>query len=381
MGAYIDLALLGPDGKLLGATGSSRNHVWVSALGSCDGFETLDPPAGEWNILAGVYKVPPEGIEVTYEIVATPKARRLFKGDTHLHTTASDGKSDLATLILLAKEQGLDFIFLTDHNNTAQNKMAGMYEGLTVLPGTEWTHYQGHALFLGAERPLEDHYGAEDFNGGGLLVQKARARGAFTVIAHPFCSVVPWEWGFDEGVLAAFDGIEVWNGIMHERNERAAYFWHGLLCKGMKIPATGGSDYHEQGLFGGLGMPCLNVYAPSRSPGDIMEAIRRGSSFISYLPKGPEVDVLLNGVGVMGESVAVGTALTFSFANLAAGDEIRLLTDAGTENIPVNQAGGITIEREYNDSKFVRVEVYRMYAPVPGLPPMKALLSNPVYFS
>jgi histidinol phosphatase-like PHP family hydrolase len=377
-GALIDLALLGPDGKLLGASGSCRAHVWVSALGSCAGYQTLDPKEGKWQILAGVYKLPAQGAEVEYGIKLTPKSRRLFKGDTHIHTTASDGKADLNSVLSLAWEQQLDFIFLADHNNTAQNILAGPYQNLTVLPGTEWTHYKGHALFLGAEKALEDNYGVADFEEGKKLVQKAKDAGAYTAIAHPLCPYLPWEWGLDEDIVTQFDGLEVWNGVMHERNERAIHFWHGLLCKGKKIPITCGSDYHGPSLFYDVGMPCLNVYALSRSARDILAGIKRGNCFISYIPDGPEVDIIVDNTGAIGETVAVGSNISFLFANIKDGDEIQLITDTGTEKITNFFSNREKVERQYRDAKFVRVELFRSYAP--GLPPMKALLSNPVYF-
>lgn len=378
-GGVIDLALLGPDGALLGAAGSNRAKVWVSALGSSQGFETLDPPKGRWHILAGVYKLPQEGLQVEYTITLAPKSRRLFKGDTHLHTLASDGMSDITHIIDLAKDLALDFIFLTEHNNTAQNKRAGAFENITVIPGVEWTHFKGHGLFLGAERPFLGSFGASDVNESKNLVQQAKNAGAFTVIAHPMCPVVPWEWGLDEAFFMGFDGLEVWNGIMSERNERALAFWHNLLCQGKKIPATGGSDYHGPGLLGSLAMPCCCVYAPSRSPGDILAGIRSGHSFISYLPNGPAVDILAQGVGVLGEAVPLGTVLDINFSNLSSEDEILIITDAGIKKMPGSSSGCVTLERSYTDCKFMRVEVMRSY--YRGLPPMKALLSNPVYFT
>jgi Predicted metal-dependent phosphoesterases (PHP family) len=40
------------------------------------------------------------------------------KGDFHLHTTASDGKLSPKELVSLGKNQGLDIIAITDHDNT-----------------------------------------------------------------------------------------------------------------------------------------------------------------------------------------------------------------------------------------------------------------------
>lgn len=67
------------------------------------------------------------------------------------------------------------------------------------------------------------------------------------------------------------------------------------------------------------------------------------------------------------------------FTGLQAGDEIRLITEKDTEilNAPKG-AVQLMLKRNYPDTLFLRLELYRSYAP--GLPPMKALLSNPVYF-
>lgn len=74
-------------------------------------------------------------------------------------------------------------------------------------------------------------------------------------------------------------------------------------------------------------------------------------------------------------------ALRFPFFLRAcqAGDEIRLITEKDTEilNAPKG-AVQLMLKRNYPDALFLRLELYRSYAP--GLPPMKALLSNPVYF-
>ena len=224
-GAVVDLALLAPGGAFAGASGSERRSVWVSPLGSSPGFERRRVSAGRWTIIAGAYKVPEQGVTVEYEISQTPKSRRLFKGDTHLHTTASDGSGTAEEAAALARQMGLDFIFITDHNNYAGNTGLPRPADLTVMPGCEWTHYQGHAGLLGAEKPFEGSYTVSSSGQAAAFLAEARLRVAFAVINHPFCPLVPWRWGFD----LPFDALEVWNGIMSERNERAAAFWHSRL--------------------------------------------------------------------------------------------------------------------------------------------------------
>lgn len=371
----IDLALESPDGRLFGAAGSDRTHVFVSPLGSSAGFAADELPAGTWRVIAGAYHVPEGGVQVSYEIEVTQKARRRFCGDTHVHTLASDGVFSMDTLAELARNEGLDFLFITDHNNVSAPPV---YEGVTVLPGVEWTHYQGHAGFLGSPAPLPGRYDKRNIAEARALMQSARDSGALVSLNHPFCPLVPWLWGFE----VPFDALEVWNGVMSERNERAVAYWHGELCAGKRIPALGGSDYHRPGLLGSLATPCMNVYAPSRSRADILNALKKGDGFISYLPDGPIADVLCqnaDGAVSFGGSAPKGTQVTFVFDRLSGGDEIRLITDGETERI-LCPAGAVSYQltRAYPSARFVRAEISRVYAP--GLPPMKALLTNPIYF-
>ncbi|MGY0372704.1 PHP domain-containing protein [Clostridium sp. JNZ J1-5] len=62
------------------------------------------------------------------------------KGDFHLHTNASDGKLSSKELLVLAKNEGLDIIAITDHDNTFgidSALAAGKELGVKVIPGME----------------------------------------------------------------------------------------------------------------------------------------------------------------------------------------------------------------------------------------------------
>lgn len=62
-----------------GASGSDRNHVWLSPLGSSAGFLSGELPEGTWHIIAGAYHVPAEGVTIEYTLEFTEKKRRLLK--------------------------------------------------------------------------------------------------------------------------------------------------------------------------------------------------------------------------------------------------------------------------------------------------------------
>ena len=57
-----------------------------------------------------------------------------FKGNTHLHTTLSDGRYEPADAIKLYKHNGYDFLVLTDHNKQSPERIES---GLLVLSGLE----------------------------------------------------------------------------------------------------------------------------------------------------------------------------------------------------------------------------------------------------
>lgn len=42
-----------------------------------------------------------------------------FKGNTHIHTTFSDGGKDYRTVARMYAERGYDFVFITDHRHAA----------------------------------------------------------------------------------------------------------------------------------------------------------------------------------------------------------------------------------------------------------------------
>jgi DNA polymerase (family 10) len=73
----------------------------------------------------GLEWVPPELREMRGEIDAA-EARTMprlidrsdLRGDVHMHTVETDGKDDIRTMALAAKEAGLDYIAITDHSQS-----------------------------------------------------------------------------------------------------------------------------------------------------------------------------------------------------------------------------------------------------------------------
>jgi len=375
--SIIDLGLIAPDGTQVGASGSDKLSISISETFSTPGYHPCTLVPGEWQIIVGAYKVAEEGVEVLYELSFTSKYLRLYKGDLHTHTLASDGVLRVEELAQHSLQNGLDFLAITDHNQMVSADTLGQNSGLTLIPGLEWTHYQGHASFLGVDKPYDEPFLTNTIEEVRARFTSARSRGAFISINHPCDVVCPFL--FDMNSLP-FDCLEIWNGPMRGSNLQAIGLWQNMLLAGKKVPICGGSDYHRDSLLLFPGGPTTCVYAMSASTADILSALRLGHSFITFSANGPMLEMTA-GDAMMGDSVKFSKVkqLEFKVSRLLGGDVVQVVTAHG--NIPLLKAeangamrGIYTIEA----AGFARIEVLRSF--LPGLPLLPALISNPIYF-
>ncbi len=373
----IDLGLIDPDGRQVGASGSDKQEIFISEVSATPGYRPTALAAGTWQILVGAYKVEPEGVLVFYEVRIGEKDLRLLKGDLHAHTLASDGVHTAAELAAKALRHGLDFLAITDHNQPVSADELPRGTGVTLIPGLEWTHYRGHANFLGVDQPYDGTFAANTEEEVRSRFNSARERGALITLNHPYEE--PYGFLFDFTTLP-FDCLEIWNGPMRESNLRALGLWQSLLMAGRKIPICGGSDYHRDTPFLFLGGPTTCVYSLSDGPSDILAALRAGHSYITFAPNGPSL-AFNCGEAILGDTVpwAAGQAAHILVDGLIQGDAVRLVTPRGAETLLEAPAAG-KFETEYlvPAPGFARVEVWRSF--LPGIPKLPALLSNPIYF-
>jgi phosphoribosyl 1,2-cyclic phosphate 1,2-diphosphodiesterase len=71
-----------------------------------------------------------------------------MKADLHIHSLYSDGSASIKSLLLLAKNYGLDCVSITDHDTVAGTEEAlalGHELGITVIPGIEISAYDFEA--------------------------------------------------------------------------------------------------------------------------------------------------------------------------------------------------------------------------------------------
>ena len=309
----LDVGLVSPSGLQVGATGQKVRHIILSERYATHGYHPITPPAGRWQLLIGVAGCEERGLDAQFVFTFYQKEARWLKGDTHIHTYHSDGAYSPETVFKKLKKKKFDFAMITDHNVN----MTGQYyrfsdPKLLIIDGYELTSFYGHVNFWGKKYPLDLPFGFNTPEEYAIRYAQAKERGCMVSINHPTCKNCGWDFWEDQDAEVAdktlpagitFDSCEVWNGPMRIDNVTAVEWWHRQLLSGWRLPAVGGSDYHQNYAFVNLlGNPTTYAYAKSNTTEDILDALKKGRSFMTHSPTSTEMYLQVEDKGV-GESV------------------------------------------------------------------------------
>ncbi len=294
----VDVGLLEPGSLDLGTkafrgwTGGERSAIFVSAVDATPGYWPGPIQAGQWNVGLGLYKVGAAGVdvEVAVRISAGPMTAGTpplpprpkepirtgpawYSGALHAHTHNSDGALSAQALAQKARAEGLDFLAITDHNNTASQRETIDVPGLLTILGEEVTTPAGHANVwgLGGVRDLVDFRvlpGDPAIHG---LLRAAAARGALVGINHPYSACVACSW--THAVPDVVNTIEI-TGREPAEIVRAVALWDMLLTAGRRVTAIGVSDWHRGDTP--IGSASVRVWANELSTRAILDSVRAG---------------------------------------------------------------------------------------------------------
>ncbi len=361
-GSVIDIGMA-KEGRSQGWTGSEYGHIWIAEDRASPGYKP-GPLAGKWHVVLGVVKVGPDPwVDLSIRLVE--RRARWMAGELHSHTEHSDGGVLVGEAIARARNSGCDFVALTDHNATSQNRIRPDDPGMLVIPGMELTSYWGHTNFLGLEDPVDDWrcYVPEDVP---KKMAEARMRGATIVTNHPFQNSAGgrWQVGFD----VPFDAYEIWNGNWAIHNAQALAFWHDMLCEGRRVPITGGSDFHLKNRRR-HGRPANRVFVQTASIAGVLAAVRAGANLVCATPDELTAQPL-GDTPMYGQDVQNAQLMGIRLEGLAPDDELRIVSERGVIHSVI--AAEDTQELEFKaGERFVRIEVWRGDQP--------RLFSNPYY--
>ena len=294
----VDLGLFEPGSLALGSkafrgwSGGAQTSIRVGVHDASPGYWPGPIPAGRWHVALGLYKVGASGVDVETTIAvssapadggfpvlasrATAPIRRgaaWYAGALHMHTTNSDGALTPQQLADKAVAEKLDFIAITDHNNTVHQLAAIDAPGLLVITGEEVTTPGGHFSVwgLGGARDYIDFRILPGDPAIASAMRAARARGALVSINHPVADCVACSWTHE--LPDSVNAIEIANGAAAAR-QQAMTMWDILLRAGRHVTAVGESDWHRGNAP--LGAPSVRVWAPELSTRAVLDALRAG---------------------------------------------------------------------------------------------------------
>lgn len=353
-----------------GWSGGARDSYFIALDDATPGYVHGDIQSGRWNVVLGLYKVPEGGTDVTVTVTldasprqTLPQPRRTspvrrsagwYKGDLHCHTFHSDARGAPETLHQAAKQAGLDFLAIADHNTTTQRRYFHPHSSadLVFVRAMEVTTAIGHANVYGVDewidfrmtRPADAH----------VLAKLVHDRGGLLSINHDK-PTIPWDYEFPQA-----DCQEVWQSTWLAWNWISLDRYQQRLAAGLRLSAIGGSDYHQplalqpEGPMV-LARPTTVLCLPELSEDAVLAAMKSGYGYVTESPSGPHLEITAHG-SVMGETLPAVSSISVT-ANGADGDTLVLI-DATGEIVRVEIGGAhwqtdIAVEPK----QFVRAEI------------------------
>ncbi len=216
---------------------------------------------------------------------------RFYRGNIHAHSTRSDGLLAPGEVVAAYRDQGYDFLALTDHfmerfGFPVTDTRPFRDDGFTTLLAAE-IHGQGlrngglwHILAVGLPPDFEPQRPDEN---GPEIAARAHAAGAFVAIAHPAWNGVTMH---DVNTIADFDAIEIHNEG-HTNDSDRGNGWmlaDALATAGKRFSTVAADDAHfkdRPDRFGGW----LQVKAETLEPEDLLHSLKRGWFYASTGPE------------------------------------------------------------------------------------------------
>ena len=226
---------------------------------------------------------------------AFENANRFLKGALHCHTTRSDGRGDPADVIKLHKENGYDFMALTDHRFYNYENFSDV--PMIMVPGMEMDRdfndaccHCHHIVCIGPSKADGNGFNQDDrFESGVIdrpeetqvMLDWIHANNNMTIYCHPEWSGTPArEFEMLKGNFA----LEIWNSgcAIEDRLDMNAACWDELLVQGQRIWGVAPDDGHA------MNQHCKGWVMVNAEPdlNSILDALKAGRFYASC---GPEI--------------------------------------------------------------------------------------------
>lgn len=265
-----------------------------------------------------------------------------YRGNTHAHTTRSDGDVAPEEAVGWFRGHGYDFVCLTDHFTTPEPGFAEAHsdEGFLVIPGQELSTLVGriplHVNALGSDTTIPEPEGRSVAKVLGEMVRLVRAWTPVVSLNHPnfhaaFTAdeMMPIE---DPYLLEVYNGHpQVFNFGWPGRPSVEA-MWDALLGRGRRVFGVACDDSHHyepsgrRPAFGyaGPGLGWVQVRAEALTREAILGSLLEGDFYAST---GVELEDIGTENGIYRVSVKAGS-VPCRFQFIGAGGSV-LAEDTG----------------------------------------------------
>ncbi|HZZ31762.1 MAG TPA: CehA/McbA family metallohydrolase [Phenylobacterium sp.] len=425
--SVIDLGVRDPQ-RFRGWSGGNKQSFTISDADATPSYLAGPLPAGTWRLVLGVPNLRP-GAEARYtakisfehgtrftgfSAVPVRAGPGWYRGDLHMHTAHSDGSCLSITgahvpcpvfrTLEAAHTRGLDFISVTDHNDTAQSnslrELAPYFDDLLLIPGREITTFWGHANVWGPIAPMDFQLGSARAPVLAAIQGQVEKAGGLISINHPGQpsgeACMGCGWTAKDTDFSRIQAVEVVNGGAlrlpggAESVISGIPFWEARLNAGFRITAVGGSDNHDLDLKpesrSGIGYPTTVVHAAELSQPAILAAIRAGHVFVDITgshDKGLEVTATSGGrTAEMGDALAAPAGASVRITvhvRHAAGGSLSLAADGPKPKLSDATLPGDEETRSFEVSGDGRRHWLRI--DVRGPDGKLWLLGNPIYLN
>lgn len=325
-----------------GWSGGARDSFFIATDDATPGYVHGELQPGQWNVILGLYRVPEAGTDVSVTIsldaglrALEPQPARTFpvrheagwyRGDLHCHTFHSDARGAPETLHAAAKQAGLDFLAIADHNTITQRRYFHPQSSpdLVFIRAMEVTTAEGHANVYGVDEWID--FRMTKPSDAHTLARLVHDKGGLLSINHDKPPIA-WEYELPEA-----DCQEVWQSTWLAWNWIALDRWQARLASGLKLSAIGGSDFHQPMALQPegplvLARPTTVFWLPELSEDAVLAAMKSGHGYVTESPTGPHLEIR-SGDTPMGGTTSALTTVSVT-ARGAPGDRLVLIDATG----------------------------------------------------
>ena len=218
-----------------------------------------------------------------------------YRGNTHTHTTNSDGDSSPLAVASRYKQLGYNFVVITDHNRLtdvdALNAEVGIPNQFLVMRGVEVTdNWNGKPVHINGLNNISNvlpQHGNSVIDTINNNVAAIRQAGGLAYIAHPNFGFALTPDDFKNETATAlfeiYNAHPVVNNAGDETHPSVERLWDDALSNGSMRYGIAADDEHTLSNYSGAlpGRAWIMVRASGLTPEAITEAIEQGDFYAS----------------------------------------------------------------------------------------------------